>query len=84
MFINNISLIRNPLRLFVPYNFFNIAFNFEASLDPELKFPLLLNPTSNFLVCIKAPSNQDLGLNILPKGNANVSKGLCVRDMSSR
>ena len=55
----------------MPYNFFNIPFNFEASLDPELKFPLLLNPTSNFLV------------SILPESNANVSKGLCVRDMSS-
>ena len=65
------------------YNFFNIPFNFEASLDPELKFPLLLNPTSDLLVGIKTASNQDLGLSISPKSNANVSKGLCVRDMSS-
>ena len=67
----------------MPYNFFNITFNFEASFDPELKFPLLLNPTLDFLVCIKTPSNQDLGLSIPLKSNANVSKGLCVRDMSS-
>ena len=67
----------------MPYNFFNIPFNFEASFNPELKFPLLLNPTSDFLVCIKTPSNQDLGLSIPLKSNVNVSKRLCARDMSS-